>query len=397
MSPTKRPNEDAPRAFDLTPRPSRTRSTPTQSNANHGATDDADTTDSQSHRSAATSTSRTSSKAPKVSRNSSPTKQFRNAEIQETGFRTASFDTGGRMASHLPASLRSLLRDLRKIERADGVLPECLRDELSDFDIPWFAFHNAQRPESLPNFTYPPITFIQDVYGRATKCREQRHRESSWNIEVHARVLEWVLRDSGHNGPLDYRYCTTANVLHQYRPRDAPSKMVDFCLALEMKEADEEVVNRLCKQTDRPGYSINHTDWGDLCKHPIAISIETKCPGDSYDEALLQVATWHAAQLRSLAWAAGERRPRNTLSPSAHGIDYLPALIVTGNEWSFVATVPGNETDSRPTVFQSQIIGSTSSILGIYTLLAALQRLRSWAEEEYWPVFKAGSRNSPER
>lgn len=136
-SPTKRswrPDDDAPRAFDLTPRAPRTRSTPTQSNANNGATDDAasyqDTTDSQSHRSAATSTSRTSSKAPKVSRNSSPTKQFRNAEIQETGFRTASFDTDGRMASHLPASLRSLLRDLRKIERADGILPEGLHDEV---------------------------------------------------------------------------------------------------------------------------------------------------------------------------------------------------------------------------------------------------------------------------
>jgi hypothetical protein len=51
--------------------------------------------------------------------------------------------------------------------------------------------------------------------------------------------------------------------------------------------------------TTRPGISINHTDWGDLCKNPIVLSIETKRQV-SWEKALLQIGTWHSAQWRAL-------------------------------------------------------------------------------------------------
>ncbi|EXU94970.1 hypothetical protein X797_011949 [Metarhizium robertsii] len=194
-------------------------------------------------------------------------------------------------------------------------------------------------------------------------------------MDVHSGFFEWVLRDDPESsGPLDYRYCLTTSLLPQYKPKDAPSKMVDFCLAVEVGEEEKRIINFLCRS--RPGFSINHTNWGDLNKFPIAISVETKGHGDPYDTALLQVATWHASQWRSLRWGG----------KALSAIEFLAGVIVIGHDWRFVATVLGE--DDKATTFESIPMGSTDSIFGIYTLFAALQRLKRWAESTYWPAFK---------
>ncbi|KAF5120897.1 hypothetical protein E5D57_013233 [Metarhizium anisopliae] len=312
--------------------------------------------------------SHVSSKASKASRNSSPRKQFRNAEIQQTGFRTASFEDEIKSPS-----LRQLRRDLKGIQRGDRILPQGLRAQLgSEFDIPWFAYSDG---EDSTSYRYPALAKIRQIFGRAKKCRDGHHGESSWNMDVHSGFFEWLLRDDPESsGPLDYRYCLTASLLPQYKPKDAPSKMVDFCLAVEVGEEEERIINFLCRS--RPGFSINHTDWGDLNKFPIAISVETKGHGDPYDTALLQVATWHASQWRSLRWGG----------KALSAIEFLAGVIVIGHDWRFVATVLGE--DDKATTFESIPMGSTDSIFGIYTLFAALQRLKRWAESTYWPAFK---------
>ncbi|KAG8418946.1 hypothetical protein J3459_011866 [Metarhizium acridum] len=311
--------------------------------------------------------SRASSKASKASRNSSPRKQFRNAELQQTGFRTASFKD-----EIQSPSLKQLRRDLIGIQRGDRILPQGLRAQLdSEFDIPWFAYSDS---EDSTSYRYPGLEKIRQIFERAKKCRDGHHGESSWNMDVHSKFFEWVLRDPESSGPLDYRYCLIAGLLPQYKSKDAPSKMVDFCLAIEVNEEEERIINFLCRS--RPGFSINHTDWGDLNKFPIAISVETKGHGDPYDTALLQVATWHASQWRSLRWGG----------KALSAIEFLAGIIVIGHDWRFVATVLGE--DDKATTFESIPIGSTDSIFAIYTLFAALQRLKRWAESTYWPAFK---------
>lgn len=69
--------------------------------------------------------SRASSKASKASRNSSPREQFRNAELQQTGFRTASFEDEIKSPS-----LKQLRRDLIGIQRGDRILPQGLRAQV---------------------------------------------------------------------------------------------------------------------------------------------------------------------------------------------------------------------------------------------------------------------------
>ena len=71
------------------------------------------------------SSSKASSKAPKIARNSSPTKQLRNAELDRTGFLRASL-----REHRKPKSLQALVEDLRKIHGGFGILPRDLENEV---------------------------------------------------------------------------------------------------------------------------------------------------------------------------------------------------------------------------------------------------------------------------
>lgn len=174
----------------------------------------------------------------------------------------------------------------------------------------------------------------------------------------------------------NHRGSLTAQILPSYRPENAPSKMVDFCICIQPrpKSRQDDAIQSLC--VDRSGLSINHTDWGDLTKYPIAVSIETKGPEQSYDTALLQVATWHASQWRSLLW---ERNSESRLG-------FLLGIIVMKHDWFFVATVRDDNGNAR--TFERVPMGSTETILGIYKLSIALLRLLQWVRTEYWPAFQ---------
>ncbi|EQK99325.1 hypothetical protein OCS_04967 [Ophiocordyceps sinensis CO18] len=372
-----------------------------------------------------------------VSRNSFPRKQLRNASLQSTGFRLASFAMDD---ARLPASLRELCHDLERIHSGVVILPEWLRSELEAFRVPvTITFADNDETNSL---RYPPLDFVRRVLKRAVECDMDCEGESSWNVDVHGPLLDWVLRKDPNRLLVDFRcwsacsfassalwllcpfafslplcicilcpfafsaplhslplcilcpfafsaplpslvppidkpeyHSTSAGLIHEYKPKDAPSKMVDFCLAIRPNEEEQQAIDHLCRR--RPGLSINHTEWGNLTRHPIAISIETKHQGGDSAVALLQMATWHSAQWRSLRWG----------NPEQGNLEFLPGILVQGHDWKFVATTLGE--DGMATTFKSLQLGNTESIPDIYKLAVSLQRLKHWAEYEYWPAFKA--------
>lgn len=71
------------------------------------------------------SSSMASSKASKITRNSSPTKQLRNAELEETGFLRADLRNDTK-----PRSLDALTTELEKIVGGFGILPRNLQNEV---------------------------------------------------------------------------------------------------------------------------------------------------------------------------------------------------------------------------------------------------------------------------
>jgi hypothetical protein len=148
--------------------------------------------------------------------------------------------------------------------------------------------------------------------------------------------------------------------------------MVDFCLFIrpDRGSPEERAIKAICRL--RPGQSINHTSLGNFCKHPIALSIETKRPGEQGDNATLQLGTWHSAQWRSLC---------------KRSIQFLPGLIVQGHVWQFVASIL--DENGKSMLLQTVHLGSTDTEIGAYSLIVGLERLRRWIKDEYWPAFVA--------
>ncbi|KAG8411230.1 hypothetical protein J3459_016517 [Metarhizium acridum] len=356
-SPAKRLRDeslDEQLSSDLTPRPNRTIST--------------DDRDDFSNLSASSSRA---SKVTKYSRTSSPTKQILHAELQPTGFGQASFAFDPQ-----PPSLQLLSRKLRKTYLGDGILPLGLVDEMAAFDLPCFFF--SDDPSACQR--WPKADFIDDIMKSASECELEGKGESSWNM-VHGRIFQWLSESSDNErGSLSSEYCTNAALLPEYKPKDAPSKMVDWCLTIRPNRSDQRIIDEIRRM--RPGDSINQTDCGLLRKHPIAGSIEVKRQGEQYDAAVLQIGTWHSAQWRSLRWG------RNADDESLPNIKFLSGYIIYGHDWQFIPSILDEEGVSR-LVRPALQIGDTRTVPGILKLFASLQVLKKDAEETFWPAFRA--------
>ncbi|KAF5560460.1 CAMK CAMK1 kinase [Fusarium napiforme] len=302
-----------------------------------------------------------------VSGTSSPTKQLRYAATQKTGFDDFKFDD---FMDQLPPSLQDLHQQLLTIGYGFGLIPQTLKPQLQGLrNIPEFAFYDPDKHAS--SWRIPPPSFIRQVLQSATKCEFGRHSEASWNMEVHRCVLDFAFREANDASVGDYRYCTTAHIIPEYKPFGTSSKCVDFCICVETpKESlERQKIDDAIKT--RPGLSINHTDWGDLCKNPIALSIETKRQV-SWEKALLQIGTWHAAQWRSLRG-------------NIEAIEFQAGIIVQDHDWFFVASTLQ---DGKSTTYHRLPLGSTYNAFDLYKLLMSLQCLGAWIKDKYWPAFR---------
>ncbi|KAK1974998.1 hypothetical protein LZ30DRAFT_376743 [Colletotrichum cereale] len=333
-----------------------------------------------------TASSASRSSASAASRSSSPNKRLKNAGILWSGFTIDKFLS----PTPRPQSLVALHDELNGIRLACHVLPCRLQPELEHLTIPkpgasipshaFFDAATGSAPTPPTEWRIPLLGWVSRTVDEAARCDLSRDAESDWNHAVHARVLNWVCApEDAPRGLIAVKHCTTAQIVNEFRPKGAPSHMVDYCLVIDPTKdaAAWERVNSICRS--RPGASINHTDMGSLASHPIAVSIETKRPGEEWSKAMLQLGTWHAAQLRSFVKLGH--------SPTTSAIQFLPALIVQGHDWYFVATVP--QPSGQPVVFTRVRIGGTEDHFDVYKLVVALQHITRWAEQVFWPAFRS--------
>ncbi|KAK1962501.1 hypothetical protein LY78DRAFT_683985 [Colletotrichum sublineola] len=301
---------------------------------------------------------------------SSPRKQLRTAERAPTGFVEQKFSLS---RDTLPPSLSAVLGKLEAINAGVGILPTEAQGELAHLYIPTYVF--TDRP---PSTRYAEPSLVNRLLNRAAACDLGREGESSWNAEVHHPILSWVCRPDEVQGLVDFRYCTSATVLNRYQPKGMPSRMVDFCMTITPATGSLENQTINAMSDSRPGGSINHTDWGSFTQNPIALSIETKCSIEEQKKAILQMGIWHACQWRNLRELAQGR--------SLQRLGFLPGILVFGHEWFFVASVLGPSGQS--VLFTKQAIGTTEKEVGIYSILAAVEVLRAWTADQFWPAFK---------
>lgn len=82
-----------------------------------------------------------------------------------------------------------------------------------------FEFWNFGDNLELGTTRLPHLSTVRQIYELARRCFKNNHPESSWNNDVHSRVLNCVLRDDPCKDDLvDYR-CWYAQLLSRVLAR----------------------------------------------------------------------------------------------------------------------------------------------------------------------------------
>ncbi|KAL1614351.1 hypothetical protein SLS56_012128 [Neofusicoccum ribis] len=293
----------------------------------------------------------------------------------------------------LLADESNLLAALEKLQQGQGVVPRSVRALCATHPLGKALedkHFSAPDPgevlgDAMKKHVYE-WHLICDLRASSLECQVNQLLEAAWNAEVHSTVLRLALQgERRRESRVWYRDISTASILrsclHCSPFPETSGKKVDYAVILE---PSDDLKSRIRDKVERDaGTTINHTAQAHLRYQPIVISIETKRSGEGKTQADKQLLIWvsaHITRLRQLL--------RTSTQSGSKKIPALPLVLVQGHDWKlYMAKVGDNASERRLDVVQEMAIGSTASILGIYTLISSLRRLAEWAEKEYRPWF----------
>lgn len=283
-----------------------------------------------------------------------------------------------------PKITDNLYLDLKEIERARGTIPICYKTRVMKYtalDHPHKDDFSAGQLALFPNENLEPVAFwhrMSIVLRNALDCQKREAPEATWNEKVHSPLLEVALE--GNPLHVNYANVTSARITDtSVLPSTAAgqkvmdAKIVDFVMILDYLDQDaEKQVIESCRHqvTD----SINHTSMTFIRYSPIAVSIETKRGAVEEYTANVQLALWvyaHFAKLKTFI-------PANR----HHTIPHLPLVKVLGHQW-FLQLAKPSGSRSEIVIYGDLLLGSTSSMLGVFQVVAAVRRLARWVGNEY--------------
>ncbi|KAI0449593.1 hypothetical protein F5B21DRAFT_493812 [Xylaria acuta] len=147
-----------------------------------------------------------------------------------------------------------------------------------------------------------------------------------------------------------------------------------------LKERIEEINLHIWSHYKAP-YHVNQTAYKAVADSPIALSVETK-KALSPDEPLLQLGIWIAAwhkrmtYLRQLLIAL----TRDADAQPSQRLTSVPLIQVVGHDWDiYFACFAGGGI----TLYGPVRMGSTTSLVQVYALLASLEAIRAWIKSTY--------------
>lgn len=228
-----------------------------------------------------------------------------------------------------------------------------------------------------------------EIWELAKDCKNRDVPEPQWNEDVHCQILRLALDRRANNALVRHANITTAQItdkslLATMGSISVQSKLVDYALFINDKSLKPRIIAKLMEVAKvAPGATINCTSAEYMRFDPIAISIETKRESSpSSATQFLQLGTWMTAHFLRL----------KQLTPPGTTLPTIPALVAEGHEWKFmlVRWDAGKEKGDLDglTILDSLLLGSTSSIVGIYRVIAAVRRLAKWVQEDYRPWFE---------
>ncbi|KAK5013714.1 hypothetical protein LTR60_003720, partial [Cryomyces antarcticus] len=273
----------------------------------------------------------------------------------------------------MPAELHELVVQIDVFSNGCGIIPMRLKEHFAASlpHLPAAMIDAMVGANRHATGEAPSPSELTQIHLDARKLATKGHSEAAWNVDVHGPLLKKALLTSPHSTTLDsiVMYLlrpipshsspifapsltfslrsTTARISPpRLLPTDIPghkaeSKMVDFGIVLQLPETLQRRIAQLTFPLGPALESLSQTTtYTPLRYNPVAVSIETKLPGQGLDNAQIQVSTWAFAQMRkleellaltgSVAAMAGEKMVEGELP-------VLPLVVVLGHEWYFLA------------------------------------------------------------
>jgi hypothetical protein len=154
--------------------------------------------------------------------------------------------------------------------------------------------------------------------------------------------------------------------------------MVDYSMILLPDDKMHQAILQVLRDLPEEDQNINQTRSAPVKYRPITVNIEVKLPGEGKNDAMVQLAVWAAAQLEKLNALSG------TLAPIG-----IPLVSVEGHDWRLYKTYQKEDSNVvRQRVWGNDLFGDSSSTLGIYKVIAAIQILAEWSHTEYRAWFE---------
>ncbi|KAM3426250.1 hypothetical protein NHJ13734_009562 [Beauveria thailandica] len=322
-------------------------------------------------------------------------------------------------AEQLPADVRPLYSRIRRIgEHRASYLPVEDRERLScaiGEELSEFCFKKAASPVASQ------FDELQEILFTGFECQKLNRSELAVNMLVHGPLLNLALKCHHY---VDGELIQTARISPLFMPpladigdsdhaRVTGGNMVDLALVLTPAAdgsralgrspkgnkhdttADERLLraiqSHVLHREPLETQSVNQTTYSPVMFRPIAISIKTKAEG-SAKEGQLQLGIWTSAWHRRMISIMSklEQSSGGKSSPSLWAattppkpkprIITLPLILIIGTEWKLLfACDRGGSLE----ILGNVSIGGTSTLLGLYTIVAVLHELADWVETTF--------------
>ena len=340
------------------------------------------------------------SRDSKDRRSVSPTKHLGDLQLSNMPVDSRAWST-----ATIPTELKDFVDDMARIADGIEIIPTAVKDN-------FVAIGETVRDHSLikEDKKYGVKKAEKGTMGKMTgglnhtkfwdrvlmirrstlECVAENVSEPSWNSEVHSTLLRLALEGYWETQEVWYRDITTARISSKSLvpwnmvTGAMQSKMVDYAIMINPSREftdpssgnlHNHVVEKLKVEK---AVSINQTAAEYVRYKPIAVNIETKRGAVGEDEAHIQLSTWLTAQYTRL---------RQLMPPNAKTeLPSFPVLSVQGQRWLLmIAWIHDN---GRIDLIKELHLGLTGSAIGVYQVIAAIQRIAQWVKDVYRPWFE---------
>ncbi|KAF4627925.1 hypothetical protein G7Y89_g10226 [Cudoniella acicularis] len=283
----------------------------------------------------------TKSNSSTQSRSSSPVKTIYDLAMAEPPI---TFFEANSKKTQPPAAVSQLYKKVLDVSDGFNLLPESLRDSIiaycEEFEtrIPRDEyFKKSSDPPRKPTqeelHTWEAVKRIRE---NATRCSEDGDSEAGWG-----------------------------------------EMMVDYSMILLPDDKMHQAILQVLRDLPEEDQNVNQTRSAPVKYRPITVNIEVKLPGQGKNDAMVQLAVWAAAQLEKLNALSGALAPIG-----------IPLVSVEGHDWRLYNTYQKEDSEVVRRVWGNDLFGDSSSTLGIYKVIAAIQILAEWSHTEYRAWFE---------